>query len=99
MKCTECRIELIKLDRYEEIVDLDEDATEGQMADYGAAELSGDLGEWAGGIVEYRCRKCRGYFQIISDSLESFDPLIIGWHEKAKEGDYFARYVFEYLAF
>ena len=35
-----------------------EQLTEGQMADYMAAELSGDFGDWA--IVEktYKCPKC-----------------------------------------
>lgn len=32
--------------------------TEGQMADYMAAEMSGNYGEWAVSIVTYKCSKC-----------------------------------------
>jgi len=69
------------------------------MADYFAAELTGDYGAWGIGIVEYRCTSCQRAFQFITDELTSYDPLIINWHEKAKEGDFFSRFVFEYLAF
>lgn len=88
-----------KIDRRMEMADLDDDATEGQMADYFAAELAGDSGAWEMGIVEYACPSCHRLFQIVTDELQNYDPLIVGWHEKAKEGDYFSRFVFEYLAF
>ena len=99
MKCDNCGKKLIKVDRRTELAELDEGASDGQMADYFAAELSGDYGAWGIGIVEYRCQSCGRYFQYISDELKSYDPLIINWHEKAKERDYFSRFVFEYLAF
>ena len=69
------------------------------MADYCSAELSGDYGAWGIGIVEYCCPSCHRAFQFITDELKSYDPLIVSWHEKAKEGDFFSRFVFEYLAF
>lgn len=99
MRCDSCGKKLIKVDRRTELTELDEDATDGQMADYFAAELSGDYGAWGIGIVEYRCPSCQRAFQFITDELTSYDPLIVSWHEKAKEGDFFSRFVFEYLAF
>jgi hypothetical protein len=99
MRCDSCDINLIKVDRRTELAELDEDATDGQMADYFAAEQSGDYGSWGIGVVEYRCPRCHRAFQFITDELTSYDPLIVSWHEKAKEGDYFSRFVFEYLAF
>ena len=44
MKCTKCNRTMAKIDRRDEMADLDEDTTEGQMSDYFAAELSGDHG-------------------------------------------------------
>lgn len=99
MKCDSCNKTLRKVDRRTELAELDENATDGQMADYFAAELSGDYGAWGIGIIEYYCPNCDRYLQLISDELKSYDPLIVSWHEKAKEGDYFSRFVFEYLAF
>lgn len=99
MRCDSCDKKLIKVDRRTELAELDEEATDGQMADYFAAELSGDYGAWGIGIVEYRCPSCQRAFQFITDELTSYDPLIVSWHEKAKEGDFFSRFVFEYLAF
>ena len=99
MRCDSCDKKLIKVDRRIELAELDEDATDGQMADYFAAELSGDYGAWSIGIVEYCCPSCQRAFQFMTDELTSYDPLIVSWHEKAKEGDFFSRFVFEYLAF
>lgn len=99
MKCEYCGQKLTKIDRREEMADLDDDVTEGQMADYFAAELSGDYGAWGIGIVVYHCSRCNMTFEVISDQLKNFGPLILRWHQKAKEGDYFSRFVFEYLAF
>ena len=45
---------------------MDEDATEGQMADYMAAELSGDFGEWGVTEIIYKCEKC-GSIIIVSE--------------------------------
>lgn len=44
-----------KIDRRNELAELADDATEGQMADYLAAEFSGDNGAWNIGIVKYIC--------------------------------------------
>ena len=42
-----------KVDRRNEMASMDEGVTDGQMADYIAAEHSGDLGAWNLGIIEY----------------------------------------------
>lgn len=88
-----------KIDRRNEIVGLNDDASDGQMADYFAAELSGDNGAWNMGIVEYSCSNCDLFVQIINDDLPSYYPLIEAWHDKAAEGDTFSRFVFQYLSF
>jgi len=98
MKCKYCDQKLIKIDRREEMADLDGEVTDGQMADYLAAELSGDHGAWGIGIVGYYCSRCKMTFEVISDQLKDYSSLILNWHEKAKGGDYFSRFVFEYLA-
>jgi predicted RNA-binding Zn-ribbon protein involved in translation (DUF1610 family) len=38
--------------------------TEGQMADYMAAEMSGDYEDWAIDVVTYKCPKC-GKIEIV----------------------------------
>ncbi len=81
------------------MADFDDEATDGQMADYLAAELSGDNGAWNIGIVEYHCPYCLTTIELISDQMNDYGPLVFRWHQKAKEGDYFSRFVFEYLAF
>jgi hypothetical protein len=50
-------------------------------------------------VVEYECRTCGTVIQLIGDDLENYDALILNWHSKARQGDYFSRFVFEYLAF
>lgn len=99
MKCSKCQRPMHKIDRRDEMTELDDSATDGQMADYFAAELSGDNGAWNLGIVEYHCPKCTLYSQVVNDELPSYYPLIEAWHEKASEGDTFSRFVFQYLAF
>ncbi len=47
-----------EIGRGTEMSELDEDATEGQMADYEAALLSGDCGNWGITVVTYECKKC-----------------------------------------
>lgn len=42
MKCSKCKRAMLKVDRRNEMAEFDDDATDGQMADYLAAELSGD---------------------------------------------------------
>ena len=100
MKCTNCGSTLRKVDRREEMSELEEDATDGQQADYYAAELSGDRGAWNLCIVEYHCPKCGLTHQLQHDDLPNYTGLIFGWHQKARdEDDDFSRFVFEYLAF
>lgn len=99
MKCENCGRKLIKIDRRDEMTDFDDEATDGQMADYWAAELSGDNGAWNIGIVEYHCPYCLTTIELISDQLNDYRSLVFRWHQKAKDGDYFSRFVFEYLAF
>ena len=100
MKCANCGSTLRKVDRREEMADLEEGATEGQFADYLAAELSGDRGGWNLGIVEYHCPRRGHWHQLQYENLPDYADLIFGWHQKSrKEGDYFSRFVFEYLAF
>lgn len=99
MKCSKCHRPMQKIDRRDGMDELNEDATDGQMADYIAAELSGDNGAWNLGIVEYLCPKCNLISQVVGDQLPSYYPLIMAWHEKAAEGDTFSRFVFQYLAF
>lgn len=99
MRCSDCGKTLLKVDRREEMAELGEDATEGQEADYTASELSGDNGAWNIGIVEYCCSGCGRIEQVQSEYLPNYRDLILGWHEKAKDGDPFSRFVFEYLAF
>ncbi|MEW8292732.1 MAG: hypothetical protein AB2672_19625 [Candidatus Thiodiazotropha endolucinida] len=81
------------------MTEFDDEATDGQMADYLAAELSGDNGAWNIGVIEYHCTSCKLYSQIVNDDLPSYYPLITAWHDKAAEGDTFSRFVFQYLAF
>lgn len=90
---------MLKVDRRNEISELYDDATDGQMADYLAAELSGDNAAWNIGVVEYYCTACKLYSQVVNDDLPSYYPLISSWHDKAVEGDTFSRFVFQYLAF
>lgn len=99
MKCNECGCTMMKVDRRTEIADMCEDVTDGQMADYLAAESSGDMGSWSTAIVEYKCNRCKTTLEVIADDLKDLNILIKRWHEKARMGDYFEKYVFEYLAF
>jgi hypothetical protein len=99
MRCEKCGRNLIKVDRREEMAELDEGATDGQEADYLAAELSGDNGAWNIAVIEYRCPSCDVWYQTQEEELTNYKSHILGWHEKASEGDHFSRFVFEYLAF
>jgi len=99
MRCGDCSKNLRKIDRRNELPYLDEDVTDGQLSDYLAAELSGDYGSWNVGIIEYYCPSCHTTIQVQNDGIDNFKSLILGWHEKADDGDYFARFVFEYLSF
>jgi DNA-directed RNA polymerase subunit RPC12/RpoP len=72
MKCKDCGRTLIKIDRRDEMADFDDDATDGQMADYFAAELAGDNGAWNIGIVEYHCPYCMKTIELVSDQLKDY---------------------------
>lgn len=103
MKCSTCGKNLIKIDRRLEFTEPDfehQDITDGQFADYIGALESGDHENWNVGIIEYFCKNCNTIHQLQKDELENFRSLIPGWHKKANEdGDYFSRFVFEYLSF
>ena len=99
MKCNKCERPMRKIDRRDEMAELNDGATGGQMADYFAAEESGDWGAWNEGIIEYHCKDCDLYLQLVLDELPNYRPLIEAWHDKAAEGDTFSRFVFQYLAF
>lgn len=48
----------------EKMVDCDpDDLTDGEMADYTAAQLSGDYGDWREAITIYECPRCNILFQ------------------------------------
>ncbi len=74
MKCDYCpNQKLIKIDRrteMAEMAEMDDEATDGQIADYFAAELSGDFGAWNIGLVSYRCPGCGRIFELISDLFQ-----------------------------
>lgn len=100
MNCRNCGKKLTKIDRREEMAEFDDDVTEGQMADYFAAEESGDFGTWNIAIIEYRCSFCGLIHEVQEEKLNSYKELISTWHVKADaEKDYFSKFVFEYLAF
>jgi hypothetical protein len=88
-----------KIDRRNELSETPDDISDGQLADYLAADLSGDNGAWNIAITEYNCPRCEVTVQVINETLDNFDTLITGWHNKASEGDCFSRFVFEYLSF
>jgi len=90
---------MVKVDRYVELDELNGTESEGQMADYFAAQESGDTSEWEYGVIEYECKQCGGRIAEVNDNVRDYDGLISMWHEKARQGDYFSRYVFEYIAF
>ncbi|MCD5397027.1 MAG: hypothetical protein LRZ96_00305 [Candidatus Pacebacteria bacterium] len=47
-----------EISRERVMMEMDDDATEGQMADYMAAELSSDFDEWGVTEITYCCEKC-----------------------------------------
>ncbi len=99
MKCNHCGKNLIKIDRRIEMSEPDNDITEGQFADYVTAMDSDIINDWNYGIVLYKCNNCKRFIETMSDSLVDYNELIIAWHNKSREGDFFSRYVFEYLSF
>ncbi len=90
---------MTKVDRRIEIAE-PEDCSEGQMADFIAAEEMQVYDNWEYGLVEYECFQCGAIIQLQKEELENYPNLIRSWHKKAGRGsDYFSRFVFEYLAF
>ena len=101
MKCDKCdKRTMVKIGRIKTMAEIEEDeVSEGQMADHIAAKLSGDFGEWTEKNVEYECNRCGYRVTIIEDGYRTFEYLISEWHKKTNSGDYFTKYIFEYLAF
>ena len=56
--CPICGGRLIELSRNQEMDDIDEDATEGQMADWMGEAESGIEGNYSYDEAEYQCAKC-----------------------------------------
>ena len=67
MECKKCKSKMVGINRERVMVEMDDDATEGQMADYSAAELSGDFGEWGVTEITYKCEKCGGIVVVTED--------------------------------
>lgn len=58
MECKDCRLVMKEVNREQVMNELDEDSTDGQMADYLAALESGDTAIWESTEVTYECGKC-----------------------------------------
>ena len=67
MKCDKCGAEMVRGKQTRTMAELEEDASDGQMADYTAAELSGDYGAWGMIETEYKCDNCDHEIIIVSD--------------------------------
>lgn len=59
MKCEKCNSIMIEINR-ETVMDdeMDEDLTEGQMADFMAEQLSGEFNNYGHTEITYECKKC-----------------------------------------
>lgn len=59
MKCQKCNSEMIEINR-EEVIDdiMDDNLTEGQMADFFAEQESGEYFNYGYAEVTYKCEKC-----------------------------------------
>ena len=67
MKCEKCGSDMRIINHERIMVEMDDDATEGQIADYEAAELSEDFGEWGATEITYMCIKCGNVLGVIED--------------------------------
>lgn len=67
MKCDKCGSEVKEIGRERKMAELEEGASEGQAADYMAAELAGE--NWAWGVTEisYKCGDCGNILVVIED--------------------------------
>ena len=97
--CERCKKPMVKVDRFVEYTEPEYELSDGQTADLIAAQESGDMGEWDYGVIEYECKICGAKVQEVNDNVKNYDGLIHMWHEKAEQGDYFSRFIFEYIAF
>lgn len=60
IKCDKCGKPMVEIDRETTMAEADmSDLTEGQMADYMAAELSGCYGDWSITEITYECQRCK----------------------------------------
>lgn len=61
--CKKCGEKMVGIDSWRRLLDPDEvdfeSLTEGQQADYMAAEMSGEWGDWAVDEVLYECPRCK----------------------------------------
>lgn len=64
VKCSKCGTVMHEVRRETVMVEPEEDMTEGQEADYIAAQESGDPGEWAATEIVYECPKCKNMTSI-----------------------------------
>ncbi len=67
MECEKCKSKMIEISRERVMVEIDNNATEGQLSDYMAAQLSGDFGEWGMTEITYRCEKCGNIEVVMKD--------------------------------
>ena len=63
--CRKCNVEMIVINHQKTMVEEDtDDMTDGQMADYLAAQESGDYGNWEVEIYTFQCPKCKKTLQV-----------------------------------
>ena len=100
MKCNECSKTMIKINRRVEIDKPEFYMTKREKEEFQVAKESGDLSDWIHGVVEYKCPECNARISTISETVKTYDSLILMWYFKAKRGgDYFSRFIFAYIAF
>lgn len=69
---------MIEINRKRALVDVNfDDLTEGQMADYMAAELSCEFGDWSVTEITYRCDKCGDIVVVMPDEYCEVEPVRI----------------------
>ena len=69
MSCPKCGTPMREVDRDRVMVELDDDDewTDGQLADYMAAESSGEFGDWGQTEISYICGNCSYSMVVIED--------------------------------
>lgn len=58
MNCKKCKSIMIELNRETILDEMDENFTEGQIAEYFAAQESGEYNEFGYTEITYKCEKC-----------------------------------------